>query len=495
MLTEGWDCNTVTHVIGLRPFMSQLLCEQVVGRALRRASYELGANDRFPEEVAKVLGVPFEIVPFKAGQTPGVAKPKQFHIHALPEKQQYEIRFPRVERYGAAVKNRVTVEWAQVPPLTLDPLRIPDFVLMKANLPSNGGRPSLYGPGKVDEITLERIRSEHREQELAFVVAAALTKEYASSPACMVPPHALFPQLLGIAQRFLREKVEVPHGGDVRDLLLAPYYGWMVELLREAIRPDAAGGEAAEIAVYEQGRGDGSTAEVEFWTRREPVPVRKSHVNAVVPDTEVWEQSAAAHLDRHPAVDAFVKNAGLGFAIPYLHNGEDHDYVPDFIVRLAGGLHLVLETKGYDPLKEVKRAAAERWVAAVNAEGSKGRWAFRMVGHPGEVEAVVAEAARVGPSWLSEMYALAQQNREAAVDLMFREIDDLLHAGRFQECGQVLEAVDVEKLDSNLLVSALAVTKPAADAMPGRPAFVARVEERLRVLVAERADRLLEKLR
>ncbi|HEX9051191.1 MAG TPA: hypothetical protein VF841_11725 [Anaeromyxobacter sp.] len=392
MLTEGWDCNTVTHVVGLRPFMSQLLCEQVVGRGLRRASYDLGENGHFTEEVAKVLGVPFEIVPFKAGATPTTTKPKQFQIHALREKHQFEIRFPRVERYAAAVRNRVTVDWASVPPLDIDPLRIPDFVEMKANLPSNQGRPSLYGPGRVDDVTLESFRAEHREQKLAFIVAAELTKEYAASPACQAPPHALFPQMLQIVQRFLTEKVT---GGDPRDLLLSPYFGWLVEHLREAIRPDDAGGEAPEIAVYEQGRGDGSTAEVDFWTRRDPVSVVKSHVNAVVPDTAVWEQSAAAYLDRDPHVDAFVKNAGLGFAIPYVHNGEDHDYVPDFIVRVdrPDRLNLVLETKGYDPLKEVKAAAAERWVNAVNAEGSKGRWAYRVVTHPSQVPTLLESVA------------------------------------------------------------------------------------------------------
>jgi type III restriction enzyme len=266
---------------------------------------------------------------------------------------------------------------------------------MKANLPTNQGRPSLHGPGKVDDVTLASFREEHREQKLAFVVAAELTKEYAASPTCQAPPHALFPQMLQIVRRFVSEKVT---GGDPRDLLLSPYYGWLVERLREAIRPDAAGGESPEIAVYEQGRGDGSTAEVDFWTRVEPVNVTKSHVNAVVADTKVWEQSASAYLDRHPMVEAFVKNAGLGFAIPYVHNGEDHDYIPDFIVRLAGPehLHLVLETKGYDPLKDVKAAAADRWVRAVNAEGSKGRWAYRIVSHPSQVPAAI-DGVAAGP--------------------------------------------------------------------------------------------------
>lgn len=132
---------------------------------------------------------------------------------------------------------------------------------------------------------------------------------------------------------------------------------------------------------YEATRGPGSTAEVDFWTSREVREVNKSHLNYVVADTKQWEQSAAYYLDKGNAVEAFVKNSGLGFAIPYLHNGQMHDYVPDFIVRLKTepASHLIMETKGYDPLEEVKRAAAERWVAAVNADGAYGCWRYAMV--------------------------------------------------------------------------------------------------------------------
>ena len=165
----------------------------------------------------------------------------------------------------------------------------------------------------------------------------------------------------------------------------------MIERVLEAIRPDAAQGEVPELPRYETSRGPGSTAEVDFWSRRDVREVAKSHVNLVVADTQRWEQSAAYFLDTHPRVEAFVKNAGLGFAIPYVHNGEDHDYVPDFLVRLAGSppLNLILETKGYDPLKEIKAAAAGRWASAVNAEATKGRWAYRVVTHPSEVARAV----------------------------------------------------------------------------------------------------------
>ena len=110
MLTEGWDCSTVTHIVGLRPFMSQLLCEQVVGRGLRRSSYEVGEDGKLQEEVAKIFGVPFQVIPFKANKGGArVPPPKPHHVHAVPAKAAYEIRFPRVEGYRQAIRNRVTI--------------------------------------------------------------------------------------------------------------------------------------------------------------------------------------------------------------------------------------------------------------------------------------------------------------------------------------------------------------------------------------------------
>jgi type III restriction enzyme len=129
--------------------------------------------------------------------------------------------------------------------------------------------------------------------------------------------------------------------------------------------------------------------------------VVKSHLNYVVADTKQWEQSAAYYLDTSERVDAFVKNSGLGFAIPYLHNGQMHDYVPDFIVRLKGEpvVHVVLETKGYDPLEEVKRAAAERWVAAVTADGTYGTWRYALVKKLADIETILGRV--VGDAYSS----------------------------------------------------------------------------------------------
>jgi type III restriction enzyme len=175
------------------------------------------------------------------------------------------------------------------------------------------------------------------------------------------------------------------------DLFLSPYYGWAIERLSEAIRPDTARGDAPDIPRYEATRNAGSSADVDFPTTRDVREVLKSHVNYVVADTKRWEQSAAYILDTHPEVEAFVKNAGLGFAIPYLDNGQKHEFQPDFIVRFKNrpSFHLVLETKGYDPRLDVKKAAAERWVAAVNADGRFGAWDFALARSMDQVGAIL----------------------------------------------------------------------------------------------------------
>ncbi len=395
MLTEGWDCTTVTHIVGLRPFMSQLLCEQVVGRGLRRTSYEVGENGKLSEEVAKVFGVPFEVIPFKASQTGGQPpRVKRHRICAVPAKAEFEIKYPRVEGYRQAIRNRVTVDWDAVASLILDPMNIPTDVQMKAGLLSNKGRPSLMGPGRLENVDLNPYRSGRRFQELVFELARDLTRDYAAQPACEAPPHVLFPQLAQIAQRYLREKVHPIHPAKILDVFLSPYYGWVIERLVEAVKPDASQGEAPEVPRYEVTRGPGSTAEVDFWTSRDVREVVHSHLNYAVMDTKTWEQSASYVIDTNPLVAAFVKNAGLGFAIPYLHNGQPHDYVPDFIIRLKGELvrHLILETKGFDPLTEVKAQAAGRWVEAVNAEGSFGNWVYAVARRPEEVAKRIEES-------------------------------------------------------------------------------------------------------
>lgn len=336
----------------------------------------------FYEEIATVLGVPFEVVPFKASAQTGQAeRVKRHHVHALPERSALKIVFPRVEGYTQAIRNRIVFDWDHVPPLPIDPLHIPTEIEMRGLAMSNRGRLTMSGPGKASQADLDEFHRRYRMQQLVFELAQRLTREYCAQPGAPIAPGTLFPQLIPIVERYLRERVEVRYGGHLKDAFLSPYFGWLIEVLREHIRPDEAQGESAEIPRYEENRVEGSTADVDIWTSKDVREVTKSHVNLVVADTRQWEQAAAFILDTHPRVEAFVKNAGLGFGIPYLNNGQMHDYIPDFLIRLRDkpNTTIILETKGFDPLSELKASAAARWVNAVNAEGSYGSWRYEMV--------------------------------------------------------------------------------------------------------------------
>jgi type III restriction enzyme len=286
--------------------------------------------------------------------------------------------------------NRIRVDWETVPGIVIEPGKIPPEVEVKALHSTNTGRLSLHGPGRIDKVELAEFRARRRLQELVFDVAGALTRQYREQNRCEIPANALFPQMAAVVDRYVRKKVRVLPPADLLDLFLAPYYGWLVEALRENIRGDETRGESPELPLLEPHRGPGTTGEVDFWTSREVRQVVKSHVNAVVADTKRWEQSAAYYLDTHPEVESFVKNAGLGLGIPYFWNGEMHEYVPDFIVRLKGGAHLILETKGFDDRKDAKLAAARRWCDAVNAVGGYGTWHYRVADAPEKVGACVA---------------------------------------------------------------------------------------------------------
>ena len=398
MLTEGWDCSTVTHIVGLRPFMSQLLCEQVVGRGLRRRSYDPGDGDLLTEEIAMVFGVPFEVIPFKETKNgPKPPRPKRHHVHALSAKKEFEIQFPRVEGYSQAIRNRIAIDWKAIASLDLNPVDIPPEVQMKAGLPTNLGRPSLTGPGKLVRVDLNPYRTGKRFQQLAFELARDLTRDYVNQPECEAPAHVLFPQIVQIVERYLKDKVRPIPPADILDVFLSPYYGWVIERLVQAIRPDTSQGETPEIPRYESSRGPGTTSDVDFWTSKEVRPVVKSHLNYVVADSAL-ETRVLMNLDNHEAVNAFVKNAGLGFAIPYFHNGQMHDYVPDYILRLNSvSLNsIILETKGYDPLTDVKKAAAERWIAAVNSDNKYGRWQYAIAKKPEEVHRIIEECGMKG---------------------------------------------------------------------------------------------------
>ena len=389
MLAEGWDANTVTHIVGLRPFGSQLLCEQVVGRALRRKSYALNEETQmFAEETAKVFGVPFELIPFKVKPVgPQPPQPDPNHIFSVPEKADYEITFPIVSGYHQTGQFDVHVDWSKVSKVTIDPMKIPQTVELTP-LTSPDGSLAVFGPGERPVLSLKDWRARFRDQQVAFRLAREVCARWQSdNGAQAVPVQQLFPKVAFASKRFLDEKLDLKGDSLPRDVMLVgEYMQAAISSLLEAIKKGSKTGER-EVAVIPTGAaGRGSTVNVDFHTTKPIYAVNRCHLNAMVADTEKWEQSAAFLLDSHPGVKRWVKNDRLGFTIPYRHRGVVTRYIPDFIVVTDKELNVIVEIKGQvNDDADAKAKAAERWVEAVNHTGGYGTWHYLLVDDPGKV--------------------------------------------------------------------------------------------------------------
>lgn len=379
MLSEGWDATTVTHVVGLRPFGSQLLCEQVVGRALRRTSYTVDpVSGLFTEETAQIFGVPFELIPFKVeGGKPQPPSPPANHVYAVPERAEYEIEFPVVEGYQDPGIVKVKVDWDRVGELPIDPTEVPSEVQLRG-LTTQDGRLIAFGPGAPAFVRLEEWRRGVRVQQVGFELAKVLVSKWQEDRGDAIPIHRLFPQMLDIAMRFIQERAAPIAPSEKQDLAINPYFGKAVAMLVNAMESVDSGGASQERAVFAPGAaGTRSTRVVNFHTGKPLHDVQRCHLNAAVFDSD-WERQAAQLLDAHPAVAAWVKNDRLGLVIPYRKEGTPRKYLPDFVVELQSGGHLIVEIKGQVGDALIKKAAAERWCRAVTNDGRFGTWAYHL---------------------------------------------------------------------------------------------------------------------
>lgn len=394
MLTEGWDATTVTHIVGIRPFQSQLLCEQVVGRALRRAQWK----DLKKEEVARIFGVPFEVVPFKAARPKGRgASDPSVHVHPRADREHLAIHFPRVARYVPLVRGRIVADWKNIPLRYLDPMETPNEVVVQGLSIDEKGQLTRAGVGKQARLGLDAARAAVRLQQLEFRLASKLTQSLAAG--LSLSPNQVFPDVLSITRKYLQTKV-IPKGGFQR-VDLAFYEPWFNRAFEDLIQSlgSSDGDGIAELPVYELDRPEGSTFDVDFWTSRRVHETTKSHLNYAVADTARWEQAAAYHLDHSEHVISYAKNFDMGFTIPYTWKGERHDYHPDYLVRMGRDGKvvgtLILEVKGFlDERAMVSAQAANRWVGAVNRDGRYGRWDYAMCRDPAQLESYLALSAQ-----------------------------------------------------------------------------------------------------
>jgi type III restriction enzyme len=400
MLTEGWDANTVTHVLGVRAFGTQLLCEQVVGRALRRMSYAANAEGRFEPEYAEVYGVPFSFIPCSGSMANPKPGPMPTRVRAIESRIACEINFPRLLGYRYELPTRkLTAKFT-------DDSRL---ALTTADLPIKTENAPIVGESRIhslDELKGRRIN------EVAFLLAKLTLEKYFRQGGESRPEKTavhkfdgevqawLFPQVLTITKRWLDE-------GDVRCkdhtfpqlLLLLEFAHDAADRIYGAIvrgsngSPDGPPSLRPILRPYD---AVGSTRYVDFDTTRPVYATRpdKCHISHVVADTDSWEQKMAQTLENMDEVIRYVKNHNLGFTIPYTINGEEHQYHPDFITVLDDGRGaldpLAQDDHRVDRGREKDKAAKVMtartlWVPAVNKHGAFGRWAFLEVPDPYDV--------------------------------------------------------------------------------------------------------------
>jgi type III restriction enzyme len=369
MLNEGWDAHNVTHILGLRAFGSQLLCEQVVGRGLRRMDYDVDPETgRLPEEYVDIYGVPFSLIPFKGRPTQASApedKPKN-HVRALPERVAYQIEFPVVEGYVFALRrNVITADIDAVEPLRIEPEIEPTSVFVKPRVGYERGAPSLAGPGQFEEQDRHAYyQSTHLqtiEFEIARQIVATLVGNGGQNPARDGAPkmplqsrHQLFPQVLRLVCAYVDRRIDF-RGVDPRELGQQKYLERVIERLVDAIRPDESQGEPPLLPIPNRYKPTGTTADVDFTTTRPCFTTTYSHINLVAADTARWEQSAAFRLEQavlKGSARFYARIDQLGFTIPYEFMGVNHYYEPDYLVRLQNGVALVLEIKGMETEKD-----------------------------------------------------------------------------------------------------------------------------------------------
>jgi type III restriction enzyme len=406
MLTEGWDANNVTHILGIRAFGSQLLCEQVVGRGLRRMNYTPDPQtELLPEEYVDVYGIPFSVIPYKGkpSQTPP-DRPVN-HVYAMQERAAYELRFPNVEGYVYALrKPSVKADFSNLERLVIEPERTPTATFLRIITDHLEGGARGGGIGEYVEHNREAYYALHHLQGIEFEIArqivAALVGEGEQAPVRGsartrgLARHELFPQVLRIVRRYVAEKVDF-RGQHPCELGLEKYVRRIKERLLDAIVPNEEEGETPLLPILNRYKPIGTTADVDFTTKRNVHSTQRSHVNAVVLDSS-WEQTAAFYLEQQTDhVFCYARNDRPFLLIPYEYEGAQHHFEPDYLVRLKSGKMLVLEMKGEeDEQDRTKYQAARRWVTAVNNWGRLGVWDFKPCRDPQTLPRLVADLGR-----------------------------------------------------------------------------------------------------
>lgn len=403
MLSEGWDAKNVTHIMGLRAFTSQLLCEQVIGRGLRRVSYETERvicpdgveRDLFRPEFVNVFGVPLSIFQdVDDGGTPPPPPKPSVQIESLRDRSEMEICWPNVLRIDTVVKPELVVDWSSIPSLKLDPATIH----VTAELaPALGGAADI---SKAISIDLDKLPEEFRAQRLMFVAArkafTALEHQFSGGKELLIQ------QLVRLVEQFFNsDRLEIPslfHQEPARKRVLIGLA--MDQIVQHVLTQVTQQNTERLEPVFDPEFPIGSTRLMRTWYTTKPVtPSTKSQISHSVADS-TWESYTTQILEKRAEIMSYAKNDHLGFQIFYLWRGSRRKFVPDFLVRLANGKNMVLEIKGEDSdQNKAKRLALDAWVRAVNSRGGFGTWCWDVVkAEPARTDDVIMHHA-VSAAW------------------------------------------------------------------------------------------------
>ena len=399
MLTEGWDANTVTHVLGIRAFGTQLLCEQVIGRALRRQSYQLQTDGpdsgKFKVEYADVLGIPFDFT-----AQPVISKPSppenMERVHAIsPARDMSEIRYPRVEGYRTELPSeRLSASFSEDSTLELTP------ELVGATETLNSGI-----IGESADLTIEHL-ADTRAATIHLKLAEWIVKRRMTNAGDR-PNVGLIIQAKSIVRAWMADHLVLAGGTQPAQLLYYNIADRVADRIMNAVTRGQEGGGRV-IAMLDPYNREGSTRHVSFMTSKDRYETgERCHINYAVIDSD-WEAEFCRIADKHPRVLAWVKNHNMGFEVPYSAGGEARRYRPDFILRIDDGrgdespLNLVVEIKGARDEDDKDKAETMRtlWVPGVNALGEHGRWGFAEFT---DVWTIATEFAAKVEAWLDQI--------------------------------------------------------------------------------------------